>query len=590
MSLLEQASLILTPNAFKTSKLYSVVPSDGAGDMTVVRATTATRVNENGLIEVVPRNLVSYSEQFDNASWSKLNSSTITANTSISPSGVQDADKYQASSLSFGGILRQSITITSGTTYTFSFFCKKDNYRYVGIRFNTAINGVRVPTYDFDTDTLNTQGATGVTLSRELFSNGWIRLILTYTTTTTVGTTDIVIASANGNTETTLTGNESIFVWGAQLEAGSTATEYFPTTTRLNIPRIDYTSGQGAILVEPQRTNLALYSEAFDNAYWTKSGATVVSGQASPSVDYPTSAFKLVESATTGGHNINKSITVTAGSNAISIRAKAGERNWILLRDTQSNTGRYFDLTNGVIGSVQGTTPLSSTIKPLADGWYDVSITLTAPATTTSAYVYVTNADATLSHTGDGTSGIYIYGAQLEAGSYPTSYIPTVASTVTRNADVISKTGISSLIGQTEGTWYYEGIINNTNSEFQILTSERNVSNTIAITRQTLNRVRARIWSNSTLSIDIISGSNVFLNTKSKIALSYVSGNVNLFYNGILVGSSTNSFAFSSNVDTIELSAMVDFFGSSLNTNNMDSVLIFKTVLTDAECIALTTL
>jgi len=56
------------------------------------------------------------------------------------------------------------------------------------------------------------------------------------------------------------------------------------------------------------------------------------------------------------------------------------------------------------------------------------------------------------------------------------------------------------------------------------------------------------------------------------------------------VGSSTNSFAFSSNVDTIELSAMVNFFGNSLNTNNMDSVLIFKTALTDEECINLTTL
>ena len=77
MSLLDKASLIVTPNAYKENKLYSVVPSSGAGDMDVVRATTATRVNSAGLIEVVPRNLLTYSEQFDNAAWSKINFNII---------------------------------------------------------------------------------------------------------------------------------------------------------------------------------------------------------------------------------------------------------------------------------------------------------------------------------------------------------------------------------------------------------------------------------------------------------------------------------------------------------------------------------
>jgi hypothetical protein len=73
MSLLDTASLIVTPNGYKEGKLYSVIPSDGSGDMSVVRATTATRVNSAGLIELVPYNLVNYSEQFDNAAWVKTN-------------------------------------------------------------------------------------------------------------------------------------------------------------------------------------------------------------------------------------------------------------------------------------------------------------------------------------------------------------------------------------------------------------------------------------------------------------------------------------------------------------------------------------
>ena len=127
MSLLNDASLILTPNAVKEGKLYSIIPSNGNGDMTVVRATTATRTNELGLIEPTPYNLVTYSENFSNIIWQKLNGSSISLNTNyINPSGGSSTYKYTASNLAFGGILRQQLTvIASATTYTFSFFCKK---------------------------------------------------------------------------------------------------------------------------------------------------------------------------------------------------------------------------------------------------------------------------------------------------------------------------------------------------------------------------------------------------------------------------------------------------------------------------------
>jgi hypothetical protein len=71
MSLLSQASLVVTPNAYKEGKLYSVIPSDGSGDFTFTRATTATRVNSDGLVELVPYNLFRRSEEFDNGYWTK---------------------------------------------------------------------------------------------------------------------------------------------------------------------------------------------------------------------------------------------------------------------------------------------------------------------------------------------------------------------------------------------------------------------------------------------------------------------------------------------------------------------------------------
>mgnify|MGYP000875625852 CR=1 FL=1 len=93
MSLLDTASLIVTPNGYKEGTLYSVIPSDGSGDMSVVRATTATRVNSAGLVELVPYNLFEYSEQFNNAAWNNTSGVTITANSAIAPNGTMTADR-----------------------------------------------------------------------------------------------------------------------------------------------------------------------------------------------------------------------------------------------------------------------------------------------------------------------------------------------------------------------------------------------------------------------------------------------------------------------------------------------------------------
>jgi hypothetical protein len=131
-----------------------------------------------------------------------------------------------------------------------------------------------------------------------------------------------------------------------------------------------------------------------------------------------------------------------------------------------SNAGQaIFNLTNGTVGSatVDGTfTNASASIQALPNGWYRCSVTATTGTeTTVRIRIRLVSGASTVSYTGDNTSGIFIWQAQLETGSVATSPIVTTGSTASRVADVVSLTGASSLIGQTEGAMFLEAYLQN---------------------------------------------------------------------------------------------------------------------------------
>jgi hypothetical protein len=204
---------------------------------------------------------------------------------------------------------------------------------------------------------------------------------------------------------------------------------------------------------------LLLRSEEFDNASWTKADATI---QANVVVapDGTLTGDKLFENTSNANHVVSQSFSFVSGTTyTLSIYAKAAERTLARLSlpgaVTTSATGN-FDLATGVV-SATGAGVTSALVTSVGNGWFRCSITVTATNSATgNLTVWLLNPSSP--YTGDGYSGVYIWGAQLEAGAFPTSYIPTVASQVTRSGDAASMTGanFSSWYNQSGGTLYSE--------------------------------------------------------------------------------------------------------------------------------------
>ena len=365
-------------------------------------------------------------------------------------------------------------------------------------------------------------------------------------------------------------------------------------------PRIDYTdSADGVLLLEKAATNLITYSEDFSNAYWTKNGASVVSGFISP--DGTNNSFKLVEDTSNGFHRTYApAISVSTSNDAsFSVFVKKGERKYIAIGAIHNNTNgtvAQFDLEDGTLvysgamGSIY--TYVNSDIVALENDWYKISIICQTNGTTINFAMALSDDIFTQPsidnsanlYTGDGTSGVYIYGAQFEVGN-ASSYIPTQGSAVTRVAETASGAGNSEVFNDSEGVLFADisALANATNKYINIY---QDANNRILLWITSTGVIRGYAIVNSSGSDVFIDAVGVDTTNNNKIALSWQGFTLSLFVNGIKIGNSTVTNSFSTmNLTTLDLKDVTNanfFYGKTKD------VRVYNTALTDLELETLT--
>jgi len=581
-SALAAASLILKPEGYSEGRLQTLKPIDRSGDFTFTRGSnlSATRVNSAGLIEKGRENLLTQSNQFD-TTWATSSPATITGGQADKDGGTS-AWKLEADVASTAYV-RQFIN-TSSSVSTFSFYAKAGTANY------TFVNCVSVTAFfDLANGVVGaiSGGANVVDTSITSVAGGWYRVSLTG-----LGMTEQRIYTAPSNDNSVSAIGDNIYIQDAQLEAGMVATDYIETgasTVKAGIlettPRLDYSGGatEPSLLLEPSRTNLIGHSEYFGDSSWIKSASTITNNTLT-SPQGSNNASYLTDDTANNFHGLY-TIKNVSSDFTCSIFVKYDNKQFVsFLSNNNGASDRYayFDLINKTTHTISS--GLTASVEDVGNGWLRLSVMGVSSA---NGYYWwnIAASNSTTAYVGDGTGRVGIYGAQLEEGSYPTSYIPTYGSSATREADFATKTGISDLIGQTQGSFFAEFKIENLENLVtrRLLTLSNGNSNTrIVIYLNSLNKISIYIVDGGVAQWDY-TGTILTAGTY-KIAVGYATNDFVLYVNGSL--ESTDSAGSVPATNRIDIGSQL---GSNVGEQPIKQLSVFKTRLTNVELATLTT-
>ncbi len=564
------------------------------------RTSSGTFTDSTGKIASTPasRNLLTFTQEFDNAAWLKT-AATITANSTTAPDGTSTADTYtESNATSFRVVQAPNLPFTSGLSYTISVYAKQGpGTRVLQLYPSFATGGNSGAAFNLTNGTVVSTAGTGSGVgSITSVGDGWYRCSFTFVAQVT-GTNSIFIGmaattAAAMNASYAGNGTSGIFIWGAQLELGSTATTYTRNFGGVFPPRFDYdpvTLAPKGLLIEEQRSNLLTYSEQFDNAAWLKSATTVTANAASSPDGTTTSDKAIVNNGTALGAASAAGVrqVITKAASAITytytVFAKAAEFNSIVLfiaNSAATSSGRcQFNLAAGTASAtttVGSFTGVSASIANAGGGWYRCSITATSDtATDLRGDVWPTDTVAT---TGNGTSGVLIWGAQLEAGAFATSYIPTVASQVTRTPDQTTMDGanFANWYNQTQGTFVTSVDCPALGGRAEMSVDDGSTANALRMISQVANPFFvARV---AAANVAVLDGGTITANTPYTQANAYAVNNYGVSVNGEAAVTSASGAVPTVNRMTIGW----DSFGNHLN-GHVRSIQYYPTRLSDAQ-------
>jgi hypothetical protein len=603
--LFDFSSLAMIPSAYKDGKLYSVRPTDGSGDFTFSRGSNlaATRVDVNGLIEKGRENLITYSNDFLNASWSKGSTLSVTDGYS-GYDGSNDAGLIVPNT-TFAGHLISKNTETFTGLQTYSIYAKNGGYD-LQLRA-TGIGSTNIwVSFDLTNGVVGTSGVGLIDSSITSVGGGWYRCSMTFTTALSpyIGVYQVPDGATAGQGEAfSGDGTSGLYIQDAQVELGLVATDYIETgasTAQAGIledmPRLDYSGGAScpSLKLEPQRTNLVTSSE-YTGGYSGFNSTQDFNAAISP--EKVQNAVKIIATTHNTQHNRFTAFSAS-GSYSFSVFAKAGEYEFAQLYGGGNQGSRFsvvVNLSDGSIDTYDNITTSQIDVQDYGDGWYRIVVNGFNNTHTFIAIAPIKesglsrDANYDIDYAGDGTSGVYFYGLQVEAGSYPTSYIPTYGSSVTRSQEGAQVTSVSDLIGQTQGTLFAEvdsfGVGEVANRIFGV-SNGASAERVIMLTRS--NGFRFIVTNSSVNNVDYTKYTTT--DGVHKLAMTYDANEVRIFVDGVKVATDPSvTLPSSLNSAHIGKQEVNGNYGNNFGGSVKQS-LIFPTALTDSECIALTTL
>jgi hypothetical protein len=453
--LIEHVGVETTTADFGTGTLSNVQASGNVltlaiakADPTFARATVATLPNEltqvgsgvvryaSGAISDGVTNKLQRSQEFNNAYWS-IAAGALTSGHKA-PDGSMTAYKlFEDSNTTRHYLWTTGNSLIAAIPTTYSVYAKAAEVS--GIELANLTGGTTESViFDLSSGVIYNIGALAASATMIPAGDGWYRCSMSVVSP--VGQRFVVRTinpSVNG-TNATYAGNPAsgVLIWGAQAEDGLTGSSTYIPTTSAAAARSSLL-GDRSIMIEESSSNIAFYSQEFDNAYWSKTRSTVTSN-ATTAPDGTSTADKLVcDTGVATTHVMTKLALMTVGAAGIfSIYAKYVDAlipKINLSFDGATTQYASFDISSGTVGAVVG---VVASITPVGDGWYRCSITA-ASVVDGRINIYLASSTTT-SFTGDGTSGIFLWGAQAELKDYATSYIPTTSVTVTRNAENVT--------------------------------------------------------------------------------------------------------------------------------------------------------